>query len=521
MKDNFLPVSLIIFYSFCINWYSANIGILPIDTFGFFDPGFVILKGQIPIRDFWAYTGITVDYLQSLFFLLFGNNWNSYISHSSSINVLASLIFYFFLLEIKISRLNSLIYTLSFATLLYPVVGTPFAYLHAYVFSLMGIIVFAFSYHSKKYKLWIIIPVIFLISFLSMQTPTIYLIATLIPFIIFFTLKDKNTFMFNQLVIGTFISLALLVLYLLISKTNFKDFVYQYLLFPMTIAEGRMTSEAVAYVKLTDQLNFKRIFGEFKFIHIFLIPLVLILIIKFKEKKIDKIFYLSLIFILGSILLIYNQLLQANQIYIFSLIPLLAALLEKNSSFFKKKIFNKISFFIILGILLITFKFHLRYNVDRKFIELENIEKSNSILASEIHKNFRNLKWISHLTEPEEDKIFLKSVLNELKDENENSYVLSHYQFSSTLLNKNFYLLNRWYLWDNNSHPVENHKYFEYYKSFATDNFEKKNIKNIYLISEKEEMKFKNIKEYFIGKCFDEKELIKKRFIKLTLKKCI
>ena len=37
-----------------------------------------------------------------------------------------------------------------------------------------------------------------------------------------------------------------------------------------------------------------------------------------------------LIFSLGTILLIYNQLLQANQIYIFSLIPILAAILHKN-----------------------------------------------------------------------------------------------------------------------------------------------------------------------------------------------
>ena len=25
------------------------------------------------------------------------------------------------------------------------------------------------------------------------------------------------------------------------------------------------------------------------------------------------------------------------------------------------------------------------------------------------------------------------------------------------------YILNRWYLWDNNTHPTENHKYFEFY----------------------------------------------------------
>ena len=121
INKDFFYLPIIIFFSFFINFYSANIGVLPIDTFGFFDTGFLILKGQLPIRDYWAHTGLTVDYLQSLFFLLFGNNWNSYIFHSSLINVIATLTFYFFLLQIKVSKEFAVLYSLSFATLLYPV----------------------------------------------------------------------------------------------------------------------------------------------------------------------------------------------------------------------------------------------------------------------------------------------------------------------------------------------------------------------------------------------------------------
>ena len=79
---NYIYIFIIVFYSFFINWFSANQGVLPIDTFGFFDTGYGILKGQLPIKDYWAYTGLTVDYFQSFFFLIFGNNWNSYIIHS-------------------------------------------------------------------------------------------------------------------------------------------------------------------------------------------------------------------------------------------------------------------------------------------------------------------------------------------------------------------------------------------------------------------------------------------------------
>ena len=69
---NYLLVLLLIIYAFVINWVSANIGILPIDTFAFFDSGFNILNNKLPLRDFWIFTGLLVDYLQALFFLIFG-----------------------------------------------------------------------------------------------------------------------------------------------------------------------------------------------------------------------------------------------------------------------------------------------------------------------------------------------------------------------------------------------------------------------------------------------------------------
>ena len=80
--------------------------------------------------------------------------------------------------------------------------------------------------------------------------------------------------------------------------------------------------------------------------------------------------------------------------------------------------------------------------------------------------------------------------------------------------------MNRWYIWDNNSHPTENHKYFSYYKDFVTKNFEKKRIKSIFLISENQEFKFDNIRNYFINKCFEEETFFDRRLIKLTLKTC-
>ena len=510
INKDFFYLPIIIFFSFFINFYSANIGVLPIDTFGFFDTGFLILKGQLPIRDYWAHTGLTVDYLQSLFFLLFGNNWNSYIFHSSLINVIATLTFYFFLLQIKVSKEFAVLYSLSFATLLYPVSGTPFAYLHSFVLSILGIMIFFIIYISKKNKFWIILPLVYFLSFFSMQTPTIYILILITFFSIFIIIKEKNYLMLKYLVLGTLISVFILISYILITNTNIQDLIYQYFLFPITIAEGRMASELNAYVKLSDQLNFKRIFGDFKFLHIFLIPLMIVGLTKVRNKKIDNDFYIVLIFGISTVLFIYNQLLQANQIYIFSLIPILAAILHKNlNNVFGRKI---ISFLILFLIIIISIKFHLRFNVDRKFIDLEKIDKSAAFQAKEINSNFKNLKWITPYSNPDEDKLLIKKAFNILSKEEENSLIITHYQFFSTMLDKKFYILNRWYIWDDNSHPTEKHKYFDFYQSKVNENIKSNNIKVIYLLGGKDEILFEKVKNYFTNICFESKTLVKNRF---------
>ena len=69
---------------------------MAIDTFAFFDTGLVYFKEQIPMRDFWVFTGVAVDYFQALFFMIFGETWKSYVIHACLINIFASLSFYFF-----------------------------------------------------------------------------------------------------------------------------------------------------------------------------------------------------------------------------------------------------------------------------------------------------------------------------------------------------------------------------------------------------------------------------------------
>ena len=61
----------ILIYSYLVNWQSGNIGVMPIDSFGFLDTGFSITKGHLPIRDFWIFKGLLVDYMEALFLFLY------------------------------------------------------------------------------------------------------------------------------------------------------------------------------------------------------------------------------------------------------------------------------------------------------------------------------------------------------------------------------------------------------------------------------------------------------------------
>ena len=315
----------ILIYSYFINWHSGNIGIIPIDSFGFLDTGYSIINGHLPIRDFWIFTGLLVDYMEAIFLFLFGNNWNSHLAHSSFMNIVATIGFYFFLKEYNLSIFHNFFYCLCFATLCYPLSGTPFAYLHAFIFSLLAIFNLLIAIKKRNKLLWFIFPIVCFFAFLSMQTPTVYILGIL-SILLIYHFKDKTELKdLKFFLLGGIVSIISLFLFFILTKTPIINFMYQYILFPLTIGEGRITSKEIAYISLIDQFNLKRLLGEFKFIHIFLIPLIFLSIYKAKENS-KNLNILNFTIILSVIAFFFNQLITANQIYIFSLIPVLAAI---------------------------------------------------------------------------------------------------------------------------------------------------------------------------------------------------
>ena len=214
--------------------------------------------------------------------------------------------------------------------------------------------------------------------------------------------------------------------------------------------------------------------------------------------------------ILCTLAFFFNQLITANQIYIFSLIPILASILHLNLKNLNYD--SKLIFLIILIVIFSTVKFHYRFNIDRKFHDLENIDKSKAVKANLIHENLKDLKWINKFEDPNKEVIVIKKAIELLEQDEREKILITHYQFISTILDKDYNILNRWYLWDNNTHPTENHKYFKFYKSMVNKNIKSNNVQVIYLLGQENEILFDNVKNYFTELCFESKTHIDKRF---------
>ncbi len=350
-----------------------------------------------------------------------------------------------------------------------------------------------------------------------MQTPTVYILFILLILLIFHFTKNKEFKSLKFFLLGGISSIIFLFLFLNLTQTPIINFIYQYILFPITIGEGRITSKEIAYISLLDQLNLKRLFGEFKFIHLLLLPLIF-LSLRIKKYKNVNINYLNFIIIFSVLAFFFNQLITANQIYIFSLIPVLAAVLHINLNILK--INPKIFYLLIFIVLFSTIKFHFRFNIDRKFHDLENIDKSKAIKGNEINSNFKNLRWISKFDDPKNELKVIKQAIKVISEDKREMILITHYQFMSTFMDKSLNILNRWYLWDNNTHPTENHKYFEFYKSLVNKNVKKNEVKVIYLLGQENEIKFENIKNYFTETCFESKTIIQNRFSSHKLIRC-
>ena len=387
----YLPV-FIFFFGLLINQFSGNRGVFPIDSFSHFDIGYRILNGDSPFIDYWAVSGPFVDYLQAFLFSIFDVNWQTYLLNASILNGLIAVLTYKLFLSFKLNKIFSFFYVICFSILAYPVSGTPFVDLHSTYFSIISIYIFVFAIKTEKLKFWFLLPFFLCFAFFSKQVPAAYIGFSIILLVIYnFILneKKKNLRVFFTLAASTTILFLILSTFFYVNNINFQNFLDQYINHPREIGKNRYSN--ISY-------NFKNIILDFKFIHTIFVLFIIINIKQFLQKKNfykEKDFQIFLVFLFLFLSLIQHQIITKNQVFIFFLIPLFCALVHTKIQIvnieFKKYLIN----FLVLICLFTTFKYHVRFNLEKKFHELNNVNFSNTIDGELLDRKFKGLNWIT------------------------------------------------------------------------------------------------------------------------------
>ena len=490
IRNNKIIVLAIFIFSILINYYSAIRGIFPMDSFSHYDIGFRILLGDHPFKDYWTVSGPFIDYLQSLFFYSLGTNWISYVLHASILNGIISVTTFFLFKKIGLQSFYSFVYSVCFAILAYPSSGTPFVDHHSTFLSVLAVYAFIFALQKDNILIWFLIPIILAFAFLSKQVPAFYFLLIIITVSIYHFLLNSNkntTKSLASLFVSSILTLTIFFLFLKIFSIEISDFIDQYVLYPKSIGAKR-------YLEL--EYDFKNTVLNFKFIYaVFLIYSYIILKNLFNDKKFfrDLKFKIYLVCLLMFIALVQHSLLTKNQMIIFFLIPLFSGLVHIHLN--NKLKFEKIlSFFLIFLCISVTVKYHLRFNVDRKFHELKNTDISQNINARLLNKKLTNLKWVTPGTQNKKQLVeeikYLKDMENLFKKDESNKIIYTHYSFFSVILGKSTNSPSRWFPQDGSGFPLNGDKFFENYQNLLITIILKKDIKNVYVLRDVSENMF-------------------------------
>ena len=510
-------LTIIIFLTALLfNQYFGNRGVYPIDSFSHFDIGYRVLNGELPFKDYWVVSGPIIDFFQAFLFMLFDVNWQTYLLNASILNAIFAVLTFKLLLEFKLEKKYSFFYAVCLAVLAYPSSGTPFVDHHSTFLSIISIYLLIFAIKTEKIIYWYLLPIIFSFAFLSKQVPATYIFFSaclLIAYHFIFSNKNKlnNKKIFLTLLISSTIIIGLLILFFNLNNISFQSFFDQYINYPREIGENR-------YTELN--YNLKNIIIDFKFIYLIFILLLILNINKlftqtqFYKKVNFKLFLISFLLFVS---LVQHQIITKNQIFIFFLIPLFAAFAHIELLELENKNKKYIIIFLVFLCLFTTFKYHIRFNLDRKFHEFNNINFLNSIDATALDKRFSGLNWITpgkqSQKEVREEIELIKENLNILKKDNSKKMLITNYSFFSVILNASANSPSRWFPGDNSAFPQKDSSSFTIYKNFFLNIIKDKKIETVYIIKDVSE---KNLLDYLNIRCM-KKTIINKHMLKYVI----
>ena len=387
--------------------------------------------------------------------------------------------------------------------------GTPFPDHYSTFLSLIGIFFFLLAIKREKKIFWLLVPVCFFLGFLSKQSPSSYILLVLLVSILIYIKYYKNFTFIKYFLISSTMCLLFLFIFFYFNKIELQQFIYQYILFPKTIAAERIENY---------QITVNGIFFQFKFIHLFLSLLLIILLTSKKSFKRDYKFLYSIILILLTIVLIFHQIVTKNFIFIFFLIPMLACLIQINiPNSFK---YRNLAVIILISLtFLLTLKYHLRFNEERKMLNLENLDLKKKVDAESLHPSLKGLQWITYdyHQEPATEIALIKESMIEIANDKSRKMLLSGYLFFSATLEENLNNPSRWPSLLDASNPDRDNPYYEIYKMFVENLIILKKIETLYSSNDNKADIFEEI---FQKNCRKTKE-INDFLIKHDIKSCI
>ena len=394
---------------------------------------------------------------------------------------------------------------------MYPVVGTPFVDHHSTIFVMLAYYLLIIGIKKDNYNLFLFIPFLICLSFLSKQTPAAYGLICIIFIFFIYIFFNSNKFIniIKPLIHGSVLSFLFLIIFFYLSRISISDFIQQYILFAKTIGDYRIPNY---------EFNLNSVVVQYKFINVLLLLLIFILFRlpnKFGENKKD--FFVILSSILLSVSLIFHQILTLNQIYIFFLIPFITALIHV----YQGKIFRKNQLLLYFSILICIYavgKYHVRFNEHRKFNELEKINLTKAIDANQLHHSLSGLQWITlnYPEEPSNEIDDLREAMEIIKHDSRKKSLITSYQFIAPALSIYDYSPNQWHH-PKISFPTEEQKYFSVYKQFFIQSLKKNKIEIIYIIGKND----KDILNLILNKkCFNQEKVGNILYKNELLKKC-
>lgn len=318
-------------------------------------------------------------------------------------------------------------------------------------------------------------PITLSISFLSKQIPSSYILFLLIIFIIYYfkTNKAKTKNIIKNLSLSISAILFVFLIWILITGIPIKSFFVQYFQYPMSIGDQR-----IGIIKF----DINSFILQFKFIYLsLLIPLIYIC--KNIKKNLKYRDFSFNFFILNLILFssfIFSQIITKNQIIIFFLIPYFLAVSHYFISINKGKSIYYLP--IILLLIFTTFKYHDRFNNNKKFMELIDANFDKAIDAKIIDEKFKGLQWITYKYKdtPKKELNLLAESKNAIEKSNFNYILITDYQFFPVLLNLKSISPAKWY--DAMSIPDKDNIYHAQFKKYFKQSLKKQKIKYVYLI---------------------------------------